>query len=167
MTTDDELNTKGLDDLLKALKGKLPTVSVGILGKNTRSSSATFDQVVNGKVSFETNASIGAKHEFGEVTKFGKLPVRSFLRVPITDHLQKYLDASGAFEEDSIKKVIKEKSLVSFLKKIGIVAENIVSDAFATGGFGLWKPSNMAFKKNHQTLVETQQLRNSITSRVN
>lgn len=146
-----ELNTKNLDKFLKALKGKLPVARVGILGdKNSR----------DGKIS--SNAEIGLQHEFGS----SKLPMRSFLRVPISDNLKRYLENSEAFSKEVLKKVIQESSLAEWVAKIGIIAETIVADAFDSGGFGKWKPSNMTNKQNHQTLVETQQLRNSITSDV-
>lgn len=152
MPSDDafELDDKKLQDFIKALSGKLPVARVGILGnKNARSDT-------------QTNASIGLGHEFGEAGK----PVRSFLRVPISEHLSAYVEKSGAFEEETLKKVIEEKSLTIWIKKIAVIGENIVAEAFATGGFGKWKPSNMKNKSNQQTLVETQQLRNSITSDV-
>lgn len=151
MSEDVEFNTKGLDKLLKAFKD-IPKARVGILGgKNPRQNGGS-------------NASVGAKHEFGDPAS--GLPIRSFLRVPITEHLQEYLDKSKAFDQDALKKVISESSLREWVAKIGIVAETIVLDGFQTGGFGKWKPSNMLHKKNQQTLVETQQLRNSITSEV-
>lgn len=146
-----ELNTKGLDQIIKALKGKLPHVEVGVLGKNTKRSGSEV-----------SNAKIAAFHEYG--TK--SLPIRSFLRIPIAENLQKYLEKSGAFDKETLRKVISQGSVVEWLKKVGMVAETIVADAFATGGFGKWKPSDMRRKKVHQTLVETQQLRNSISSRV-
>lgn len=145
-----EMNTKGLDQLIKSLKGQLPVIKIGILGDK------------NGRTDSNTNANIGVKHEFGDQT----VPRRSFLRQPITENLQKYLEDSDAFTEDTLKEVARSGSIILWMKKIAIIAETIVSDAFNTGGFGKWKPSNMLFKKNHQTLVETQQLRNSITSDV-
>lgn len=156
MVSDDDRSgftykDKGLDAILKALKGPLPMARVGILGGgNSRS----------GKQS--SNATIGAKHEFGE----DGMPIRSFLRVPIIDNMQRYLEKSGAFTKDVLKQIVSEKSLTQWVKKLGIVGESIVADGFASGGFGKWKPSNMRFKQNKQTLVETQQLRNSITSEV-
>ncbi len=146
------INTKGLDQLLKALKGKLPVVQVGVLGDKNRRTTA--DGV--------SNATVGAAHEFGTT----KLPIRSFLRMPITENLRKYLEKSGFFKPDVLKQVMVAGSIKAWMEKIGVVAETVVADAFASGGFGKWKPSNMANKKNHQTLIETQQLRNSITSRV-
>lgn len=148
-----EMNTKELDALIKALKGKLPMGRVGVLGqKGVRA---------NPKAG-PSNAEVGASHEFGT----DKLPIRSFLRVPISDNLQKYLENSGAFDKEALKKVVSTATVVEWLKKVCVVAEAIVADAFNSGGFGKWTPSDMTHKKNHQTLVETQQLRNSITSEV-
>lgn len=143
---------KGLENLIKALDDETtPRAHVGILGdKTTRT-----DEGPN-------NASIGLKHEFGDQDNVR----RSFLRVPITDNLQSYLDKAGAFDKDMFKKVLATGSFAEYVKKIGLIGVNIVLDAFDTGGFGKWKPSVMWMKKNHQTLVETQQLRNSIVSEV-
>jgi hypothetical protein len=149
-----ELNSKILDEFVKTLKGKLPSVQVGILGDKTHRGTDNPDGL--------TNAQIGAWHEFGT----SKLPVRSFLRLPLTTQLERYLEKSGAFSKDAVKEVLEQRSIVPWLMKIGVLAEQIVADAFASGGFGTWVPSNMKFKKVHMTLVETQQLRNSITSRI-
>jgi hypothetical protein len=141
------LKDKGLKTLIALLKDKTPTVKVGVLGgKNLR------------KDGVETNAQIGLKHEFG---KEG-MPVRSFLRMPLIEKLNKTLQKSNALDIKTIKKVIEEKSFFNFIQKIGIVSVAIIDDAFHTGGFGKWKPSKMEYKTNHQTLVETQQLRESI-----
>ena len=169
-----EYKDMGLKDLIRALSETMPVAKVGILGgKSFRSLKG--DKVRNSKQSLPvgnapvsaggedlTNADIGKKHEFGD----DGLPMRSFLRLPITENMQKYLDESKFFGQDEVKLVLKEKSIIIWMKKIAIVAESIVADAFATGGFGKWKPSNMKNKKVQQTLVETQQLRNSITSEV-
>lgn len=143
-------NSEGLDKLLKSLK-KPPSIRVGILGsKDSRS----------GKEN--SNATVGAAHEFGTT----KLPQRSFLRVPIADNLSSYLQKAGLLDKKVIANAVKTGSLSQLLKQIAITAESIVLDAFDSGGFGKWKPSDMKNKKNQQTLVETQQLRNSITSEV-
>jgi phage gpG-like protein len=151
MSDDTTLEVKGLDKLLKALKSKPPKARIGILGDAARSG----DKGV-------TNAQIGAAHEFGTT----HLPVRSFLRVPLTDHLNKQIESSGALDKEALAQVMESGSVVSWMRKIMIIAEGIVADAFDSGGFGKWQPSNMAKKKVQQTLVETQQLRNSITSEV-
>lgn len=147
----DEFNTAGLDTMIKLLGDKLPVAKVGILGLDNARSSGGY-----------TNSEIGTFHEFGT----SKLPERSFLRIPISEHLKKYMEKAGAFTEDTIQKVIKQKSLIPFVTNLGFVGVQIVGDAFATGGFGKWKPSNMTHKKVEMTLVETQQLRNSISSEV-
>lgn len=147
-----EIDTKGIDGLIASL-GKVPSIKVGILGdKNAREGASN------------SNATVGAVHEFGTTTH----PMRSFLRMPLTEKLQSYLEKAGAFDKasDTMKTVMKEKSFMSWAKKVAIVAERIVADAFDTGGFGKWKPSNMEHKQTKQTLVETQQLRNAITSEV-
>ena len=148
-----EYKDEGLAALISALKGQLPMAKVGIMGDK-----ADRDADESGEIL--SNVDIGVKHEFGE----DGMPIRSFLRKPIADKLQEYLIKAGAFEESAIRQIIDEKSLISFIKKFGIVGERIVADAFASGGFGEWPPSDMRFKKVQMTLVETQQLRNSITS---
>lgn len=152
---DVTVNVNGLDKLLKALKGKLPVARVGILGESVVRGSGTAEKS-------PTNAQIGAWHEFGT----SRTPVRSFLRLPIATFIQKRMESSGLFTKEELKKVTDQGSLIPWLRKIGILAEAIVAEGFDTGGFGSWIPSNMKRKKNHQTLVETQQLRNSITSDV-
>lgn len=153
-----KMNVKGLDQLLKALKAKPPIARVGILG------SQNAVHTTDGSSSAEglTNAEIGAIHEFG----LGNNPQRSFLRIPISENLQKSMKASGAFDKEVLAGVIASGTVIPWVKKVAIIAEAIVAQAFDTGGFGAWPASNMAGKKNHQTLVETQQLRNSITSEV-
>ena len=138
----------GMKSLFDAITGKIPYVKVGILGDKT-----------DRKGGAKTNAEIGARHEFGEEG-------RSFLRMPLIEEFQKYLDKAKVFDEETLIKVIEDGKLNEWITKIGIVAEQVIGDAFATGGFGRWKPSNMKYKKVHQTLVETTQLRDSITSEV-
>lgn len=151
MADEFKLDTKKLDALVKAFKGKIPKARVGVLSSKASRSGKDANN----------NASIGAIHEFG----IG-MPQRSFLRIPIADNLMKYLERSGAFKKTAVSEVIKTKQLGTFMAKIGVVAETVVLDAFASGGFGKWKPSQMRYKKVKQTLVETQQLRNSISSEV-
>ncbi len=144
------LKIDNLEALLKALKKKPPVARIGVLDGGARAG--------NGP----SNATIGAFHEFGT----SSLPVRSFLRMPINDRLMKDLQKSGAFSKDVLSQVIKQKTVVPWLRLVLVAAEGVIADAFDTGGFGKWAPSNMAGKTNAQTLVETGQLRDSITSEV-
>lgn len=151
MVDDDivAMNTRGLDQLIKATK-KLPVIKIGVLGaKDVREDG-------------ESNATIGAKHEFGR----DGMPMRSFLRVPLSDNLEKRVEASGAFDQPALAEVIFLGSFTPWMRKVATLAEAIVLEGFQTGGFGKWKPSIMEFKKTKQTLVETQMLRDSITSEI-
>lgn len=149
---DDTIEYKdlGLKKLVQIFNGRMPTARVGILGNTT------------GRDGQLTNAQVGAFHEFGT----SKLPIRSFLRVPILENFRRFLYKSNQFTPGKLKEVVAAGSARKWVEIIGVIAEDVVAEAFATGGFGKWKPSNMKFKKNHQTLVETQQLRDSITSDV-
>lgn len=144
----------GFKQIKKLFKNrKIPKVKVGILGSGS-------DRDDNGEL---TNASIGAIHELG----LGN-PVRSFLRAPLINHYSKFLKKSGFFKNgEEIRESLENSSLKPLFEKMAVVAENVVDEAFQTGGFGEWKPSDMSKKKNNQTLVESQQLRDSITSEVN
>jgi hypothetical protein len=155
-------NDKVLKRLIAAL-GNVPTARVGILG----SSDARSMQVQNnqGKLVTETssNATIGAAHEFGTST----LPQRSFLRQPLTEHLAKELEKSGAFTEETLKKVIASGSARPWTEKVAVAAEAVVGEAFATNGFGKWAPHAAGYENNSgNILVDTTQLRDSITSEV-
>lgn len=156
MSDDDiELNVKGLDKLLKALKGKAPVIRIGILGESSVRGSGTAE-------GSPTNAQIGAWQEFGTT----KNPIRSFLRMPLSVFLQKRMESSGALSKESLNAVVAQATMLPWLKKIAILAEGLVAEAFDTAGFGTWIPSDMRRKTNHQTLIESAQLRNSITSEV-
>lgn len=173
-----QINTQGLDKILRALKNP-PNARLGILGnkgairyegevKVNSKGAANFKPQKIGKyvkaVSPTTNAEVGAAHEFGSPAR--GLPMRSFLRVPLMLELDTYLERAGAFNEDVLRKTVATGSLESFMKKLAITALAVVLDGFDSGGFGTWlplKPETLARKQNRQILVETQQLRDSIT----
>ena len=130
-------------------------VKVGILGSSNKERRGGKEQL--------GNPEIGLKHEFGH----DGMPVRSFLRMPLSSgRVQKNLERSFKPGDEMLNKISQETSLKPLMKVIGAIAEDIVIEAFETGGFGGWKESNMKYKKNHQTLVETTQLRRSISSEV-
>jgi hypothetical protein len=139
-------NNKGLKELLKILTTKQPMAQVGVLGDKDK------------RVDEGSNASIGRKHEFGD----DGMPIRSFLRIPISENMQKYLQSAGLDGDVLIKTCLEMGSMEPLIAQLGVLGKRIVLDGFDTGGFGKWPASNMKRKKNHQTLVETQQLRNSI-----
>jgi hypothetical protein len=144
-----ELNTKGLDTLIRTLAGKPSKIRIGIFGPHASREGGG-----------DNNPTIGAKHEFGE----DGMPIRSFLRMPLTTEFKKRLEASGAFTPEAFQDVIREGSLDLYLNKMGIVALQTVLEAFDTGGFGRWPAWQTPGYTNNtgQLLVDTQQLRNSI-----
>jgi phage gpG-like protein len=156
----DTIKVEGLDKMLKALRQKPPIARIGILGdKTTRKAKP-------GEKRVPTNAEIGAAHEYGSPSK--GLPQRSFLRVPIGDRLQKEMEKAGALSKAEFREVMKQGSVVPWLKKIAALAEGIVRGAFDSKGYGLWpswKDPNYTNNAN-QVLVDTTQLRDSITSEV-
>lgn len=162
----DTFDIKGLNKILKMLKSdKPPVCRVGILGSRDSRSVVAARLKEKGLINRGTltNATIGAAHEFGTT----KIPRRSFLRVPLTDHLQKQIENSGAFKDDVLKEVVKIGTIKPWLQKIGIIAENIVQAAFDTGGDGRWPAHAQGYTNaTGKLLIDTQQLRNSITSEV-
>jgi len=150
---EDELKISGLDHILLSLKKSPPVVRIGILGgKNSRRGSQ------------QTNAEIGARHEFGS----DGMPIRSFLRMPLNDHLMDALVQSKAFDKEALNEVIAERSLVPWMKKLATLAEGVVLEAFASNGYGKWPSWKTPgyTSRTGQILVDTQQLRNSIQSEV-
>jgi phage gpG-like protein len=152
------LKITGLDQLVKALKVKPPVARVGILGDKT------VREPAEGEEKTLTNAEVGAAHEFGTPT----IPKRSFLIEPIRDNLEKEMLKSGALDKKVLAEVVKQGSVIPWVKKVAALAEGIVLDAFDTSGFGKWKAwKNPNYKNNAgQILVDTKQLRDSISSEV-
>lgn len=162
------LNKKGLQELIEELaKTEKARVKVGVLAANV---SREDDGELN-------NADIGAVHEMG--SKSSDIPARSFLRVPVT----KKLPAELKKREKKIFKLITEQGVEQGLKTIGVLAENIVDEAFETSGGGSWPPNKQSTvmaktahiknaKKrqkaieNNKPLIDTGKLRRSITSSV-
>lgn len=125
---------------------------VGILGdKNNRE-----DGVL-------TNAEIGAVHEFGSISR--NIPKRSFIRMPLEVKLPDWIKKHG---EDYF--LFAEKGdLETFYEGLGLDAEAMIAQAFETGGFGTWQPDSpqtIKRKGSDWVLVDTSELRNSISSEV-
>ena len=150
----DTVNVVGLEKLLKALKAKPPVARVGVLAaENARSGSAG-------------NATIGAVHEYGAPGR--GIPQRSFLRVPISEHLQEQMESGELVGEAETKEVLKQGSVVPWLNKVAGIALQVVKTAFQTGGYGKWAPWKDPNYENNtgMLLVDSHQLRDSITKDV-
>lgn len=136
----------GFEKFVKAIKNPA-TLKIGVLGGGR-------------------NATVGAVHEFGAPGR--NIPQRSFLRVPLSENLNKELANSQLMGVDELNQVIKTGSMVPWLKKIGVAAEAVVDDAFETSGNGAWPPWRNPHYHNGggMLLVDTGQLREAITSQV-
>lgn len=156
----DTISLKGFEQILKALKSnRQPYVKIGVLGNSQRSAKGSEKNV-------PTNAEVGAAHEFGAPAR--NLPIRSFLRAPLTENLDKAMDKSKLSDEKTLQEVIRLGTIRPWLTQVAIIAEEIVQDAFDTGGGGKWpKWKDPNYKNNTgQILVDTQNLRDSIRSEV-
>ena len=111
-----------------------------------------------------TNVEIGIKHEFGSFSE--KIPRRSFLKEPLVLKRKELLKKIEKNIKANFDKVGGAERSAAIL---GVYAEAIVQEGFATGGYGRWKPlspKTVAIKGNSQILIDTSQLRKSIISKV-
>ncbi len=159
---------RGLHQLVKAV-GDGSVVRVGILaGKAQRNEAGKLAKGGGHKVSKEkaamTNAEIGAVHEFGSFSR--NIPKRSFLREPIFHEAKKIIKDAAA----ALPAAVESGKMKGVLNAIGISALAAVQRAFASGGLGRpWeklKPSTTKAKRSSAPLIDTGQLRRSITWQV-
>lgn len=160
-------NLQGLKDLAAALSGT-GTVQVGIFGRKSGRSEigklrrAGGHAVKKGSHATATNAEVGLLMELGSHSR--NIPARSFLRMPITLHSKEIMKDAMA----EIPNIWQKGGMLIFLKRVGIAAENVVQQAFASRGFGNWQPlkaSTIARKGSDAPLIDTSQLRRAIASR--
>ena len=146
-------NNSGLENIIKGMK-KNYAARVGILGdKNQRDETSL------------TNAEIGAIHEFGSLSR--NIPKRSFIRLPLEVKLPEWIKKHG----DDYFEFAEGGRLDLFYEGLGLDAEGMIAEAFETSGFGTWAPDSPRTKKKYPTpdpkpLIDTSQLRNSISSEV-
>ena len=110
-----------------------------------------------------SNVEIGYKHEMGVIRE--GIPSRSFLEMPLRTELPSIIKAEAAalvasFAEDGPK---------AMLERVGFMGEAAIQEAFDTSGFGTWAPNHpetVQRKGFNKPLIDTSQLRESISSRV-
>jgi phage gpG-like protein len=156
---DVKLEFKKLQNFIKYLKKGMPPVKVGILGDTAGRNSGELN-----------NAQIGFTNEFGKMTGYPKIPARSFLRMPLQSiYFKEKLRSKKSLSAKEFEKAIATGKADEFSKKVGMVAEETIQEAFSTNGFGNWK-ENAAYtiekKGSSSPLIDTGQLRRSITSKV-
>ena len=124
------------------------------------------------------NADVGYANEFGSRTGYtaidartgkkihgAKIPERSFLRMPLMDHLEDKAALIGAGVRSAL---VGDDTPKGATDALGIAAVSTVREAFDTNGFGQWEENSratIAFKGGQaDPLIATGQLRDSITS---
>lgn len=149
------IDLKALYDLEKHLEDKY-FVKIGIL---TGKASETHENGIS-------NLELGLVHEFGSLTR--NIPQRSFLRFPI-EFKRKDIIKFIKKRKDIIRNQILRGDIKVVYQQLGFIAEDIIQQAFETGGFGQWqdiKEKTKKAKKSSTILIDTAQLRRSITSKV-
>lgn len=110
-----------------------------------------------------TNAEIGFIHENGSQAL--RIPRRSFLEMPLNLKIPDYYAKLGP----QLMRAINDGNIRKMYVDLGIKGEQIVQQAFASRGFGQWAPNapyTIQKKKSSQPLIDTAQLRKSISSDV-
>lgn len=167
-----KVNLGKLEKITKAMQSNY-VVKVGIMGAKAseihktptgeilKNSGREYRKLAIGNI---TNVQLGVIHEFGSHSR--NIPARSFLRMPLET---KKKDLLEFLSSKTAAKLIEEGNILRLLELLGIEAEAIVQSAFETAGFGKWdqnKPETVARKGSSQPLIDTEQLRRSITSKV-
>ena len=109
-----------------------------------------------------SNASIGAKHEFGSFTE--NIPKRSWLRVPVE---VKAKDITGNAVIAIKNNLTNPKGVDIVAKSIGAAGLGVIQEAFDTKGFGQWEansPATVIAKGGKNTpLIDKAELRQAVT----
>lgn len=149
---------------------------VGILAATTGRDNSNLAPGSTGKDA--SNADVGFANEFGSVTGYvaidartgkkihgAEIPERSFLRMPLMDHLE---DKAALIGAGVVSSLVGDDTPKGATDALGLAAVSTVREAFATQGFGQWQensPATIAFKGGQANpLIATGQLRDSITS---
>ncbi len=103
-------------------------------------------------------AAIAAVHEFGAPSK--GIPERSFLRSAITENVEFLIKVN----KDSLKRVVEGSLTVDqALGRLGEFAKAKVQEKITQGPFAPLKPSTIAAKGSSAPLIDTGQMRSSVS----
>lgn len=142
---------KGLNNFVSGISRRAQ-VKVGIFGNKTTRKEGQL-----------TNSEIGAIHEFGSFSR--GIPPRSFLRLPVSMKSEQIVEDAS---KGAIAK-LADGDNVGILRTFGFACVKAIQEAFSTAGFGSWAPnapSTIRRKGSSAPLIDTAQLRRSITSKV-
>lgn len=152
MTSEVKYDVSKLNRFVKAMSEKY-VVKVGIMGtKNARNDGNNM-----------SNARLGAIHELGFPPS--NIPPRSFLKMPLARQSSQILKQASA----GMLQLLADGKTMQVLARLGIACENAIQEAFASGGFGVWKklkPQTIQHKGSDAILIDTGQLRRAISSKV-
>lgn len=135
-------------------KAKGAYVKVGLLGQDSNRGEAL------------NNPTLGLIHEEGSASAKPPVPRRSFLKEPLMAKLPEEIQAKGPV---FWRKALLDKGVLYSLGVLGVQAENVVQEGFATGGFGRWKPlapSTVRKKGSTAILIESSKMRKAVHSAV-
>jgi phage gpG-like protein len=155
LTLKTKLSTPNLNKLQRLLNEQY-SVKLGILGEKAKAVHNDTDL---------TNVEIGTIHEFGSMSN--NIPRRSFLKNTV---VKKESDIQKKIRSLLKRHYNKPDGLEKVATLIGIYGEALVQEAFETGGFGTWQPLSQRTidaKNSSAILIDTGQLRGSISSKVN
>ena len=139
------MNLRDLREMAEAIKQMNGRVEVGV------PASASGDKGVS-------LALIAAVHEFGSLD--GRIPQRSFLRPAI----EKNLEAFKRITFDSLVKVAEGRMpLSTAFGRLGQAAVSAVKTEMTTGSYVPLKPATIKRKGSSRPLIDTGNLRQSIT----
>ena len=112
--------------------------------------------------SYEDGSSVievGSWHEFGT----DKIPERSFIRVPVQQNMQKY----KSLAQKEVKKIYEGKQTVDgALGILGLFMSDRMKASFTDNDWAENSPFTVALKGSSTPLIDTGQLRQSITWQV-
>lgn len=162
-------DTKQMDELIKVLNEDY-ILRIGILGSKAKAKHGDSNL---------TNAELGTFHEFGT----SRMARRSFLEDSLNEKLQFNTEDMKNIRKSVWKNVFVKKKPREFLKDLGAKALDVIESAFATNGFGKWKPWTPAYERrrvnaikgkrkreqfwlNHNILTATGKLRRSMSFKV-
>jgi len=167
--TEIKFNLDGLEELKKGI-GSSYFTKVGILAGAGQHSQYEDRKIGKKTYKVKTGPStismveLGLVHEFGSVTN--NIPPRSFLRLPLET---KRRDFIKALQGSMVSVALEKGQYRKIFAIMGLKAEEIIQDAFSSGGFGLWpvlKAGTIRAKRSSKILIDTGELRKSITSQV-
>lgn len=139
-----------LDNLVSELKTDYH-VDIGILGDPPSGDSEL------------ALAEIGAVHEFGAPER--NIPERSFIRMPLESRQSQISKKVSGH----VQAKLAAGDVKGIFTMIGIEGENVIQEAFETGGFGQWPDlaeATIERKGSSAILIDEGFLRRGITSKV-